>query len=106
MRTIAASELKRRGLAAVNSLLRKGPVHVLQRNRPACVMLSPQDYERLEAAAGAEEKTPDVWTLLKTLPTTGERTRADIDAQIADERASWDRPDQARAKKPTARRRR
>ena len=106
MRTIAASELKRRGLAAVNNLLRKGPVHVLQRNRPACVMLSPEDYERLEAAAGAEPKTPDVWTLLRTLPTTGERTRADIDAQIADERDSWDRPAPARPRKPSTTRRR
>src|SRR5262245_254812 len=101
MRTIAATELKRRGLAAVNGLLRKGPVHVLQRNKPACVMLTPHDYERLEAAAGGEAKAPDVWTLLKTMPTTGERSRADIDAQIAAERVSWDGTDmKSRRRKP------
>ena len=105
MRTIAATELKRRGLAAVNGLLRKGPVHVLQRNKPACVMLSPGDYERLEAAAGGQQKGADVWTLLGATPTTGERSRDDIDAQIAAERASWDvTVVKARRRKPVTKR--
>jgi PHD/YefM family antitoxin component YafN of YafNO toxin-antitoxin module len=107
MRTIAASELKRRGLAALHGLLRRGPVHVLQRNRPACVVLSPEDYERLEAAATADAKAPDAWSLLMGPPMAGGRSRADLDAEIATERASWDRPDtEERRKKPAARRRR
>ena len=107
MRTIAAAELKRRGLAALHGLLRRGPVHVLQRNRPACVILSPEDYERLEAAAVAESDAPDAWSLLKAPPVAGGRNRAELDAEIAAERASWDLPDlKARRSRPAARRRR
>jgi hypothetical protein len=107
MRTITAAELKRRGLAALHGLLRRGPVHVLQRNRPACVVLSPEDYERLEVAAGAEATAPDVWSLLKAAPTEGERSRADLDAEMAAERSSWGPGDiNGRRKKPAPRRRR
>jgi len=108
MRTIAAAELKRRGLAALHGLLRRGPVHVLHRNRPACVVLSPEDYERLEAAAAAADgKAPDAWSLLKAPPVAGGRSRAELDAEIAAERASWDLPDsKTRRSKPAARRRR
>jgi hypothetical protein len=107
MRTIAASELKRRGLAALHGLLRRGPVHVLQRNRLACVVLSPEAYDRLEAAAAADAKAPDVWTMLKELPMAGGRSRAEIDAQLATDRASWGPRDQKlRPRKSTARRRR
>ena len=107
MRTIAAAELKRRGLAALDGLLRRGPVHVLQRNRPACVILSPEDYERLEAAAAADGDAPDAWSLLKAPPVAGGRNRAELDAGIAAERASWDPPGvKARRSRPAARRRR
>jgi hypothetical protein len=107
MRTIAAAELKRRGLAALHGLLRRGPVHVLQRNRPACVVLSPEDYERLEAAAAADGKAPDAWSLLKAPPVAGGRSRAELDAEIAAERASWELSDMKtrRSKPPTKRRR-
>jgi len=107
MRTIAAAELKRRGLAALHGLLRRGPVHVLQRNRPACVVLSPEAYERLEAAAAKDAAALDVWSLLLGPPLPGGRSRAELDAELAAERASWDRPDTTeRRGKRAARRRR
>ena len=107
MRTIAAAELKRRGLAALHGLLSRGPVHVLQHNRPACVVLSPEAYARLEAAAKKDAALPDVWSMLTAPPIPGGRSKAALDAEIASERASWDvRGDDPRRGTPKARRRR
>ena len=36
--TITANEIKRRGISAVDDALLKGPVHVIQRNRPRYVI--------------------------------------------------------------------
>jgi len=45
--TIAASELKRRGISAVDEAIKLGPVHVIRYNRPRYVILSEEDYQRL-----------------------------------------------------------
>jgi hypothetical protein len=34
MNTIPAQEIKRRGIAAVDDLIAKGPVHVIRNNKP------------------------------------------------------------------------
>ncbi len=49
--TLAAGELKRRGLAAIEERLARGPVHVVRRNRPAVVALSEEDFAELVADA-------------------------------------------------------
>jgi hypothetical protein len=69
--------------------------------------LSPEDYERLEAAAAADGKAPDAWSLLKAPLVAGGRSRAELDAEIAAERASWELSDMKtrRSKPPTKRRR-
>jgi hypothetical protein len=96
MQTIAGSELKRRGLAALDGLLDQGPVQVLQRNRPACVVLSPAEYERLseQARGGAPGGPVDVWDLLLADPDPpgGGQERSALDAGLAAERAAWERP--------------
>lgn len=46
-RTIAASEIKRRGLAAVDKALKHGPVHVLKENEPAYVIMAEEQYREL-----------------------------------------------------------
>lgn len=47
MNIIAAQEIKRRGMAAVDSLLENGPVQILKSNRPRYVVMSEQDYQLL-----------------------------------------------------------
>ena len=48
LNVLRSAELKRRGIAAVEEALRAGPVHLLKRNRPAAVVLSANDYQRLQ----------------------------------------------------------
>jgi PHD/YefM family antitoxin component YafN of YafNO toxin-antitoxin module len=45
--TLAAGELKRRGLAAIEERLAHGPVHVIRRNKPAVVVLTEEDFAEL-----------------------------------------------------------
>lgn len=47
MNTIAAQEIKRRGLAAVDELLIQGDVHVIRNNRLQYVVLSEERYQDL-----------------------------------------------------------
>jgi PHD/YefM family antitoxin component YafN of YafNO toxin-antitoxin module len=49
MNMLAAQEIKRRGIAAVDGLIGKGPVHVVKNNRPRYVVLSEEEYETLMA---------------------------------------------------------
>ena len=44
MNTIPSQDIKRRGIAAVDEALKKGPVHVIKNNRPQYVVLSEEDY--------------------------------------------------------------
>jgi len=47
MNIIAAQEIKRRGIGAVDKALAHGPVRVVRSNRPQYVVLSEEDYESL-----------------------------------------------------------
>ena len=51
MNTLAAQELKRRGIAAVDDLIAKGDVHVIRNNQPQYVVLSQDRYQELVAEA-------------------------------------------------------
>jgi PHD/YefM family antitoxin component YafN of YafNO toxin-antitoxin module len=44
MNTISASELKRRGIGAVDEFLENGPVHIIRNNTPDYVVLSEDSY--------------------------------------------------------------
>lgn len=91
--TLAAAELKRRGMAALEQGLRQGPVHILKRNRPAAVVLSEQDYQRLLERAGEAQPQPgpDALEWLLAQEPGGRRSTADIDHQIDAERDGWER---------------
>lgn len=93
MNTLPALELKRRGMAAVEEGLRHGPLHILKRNRPAAVVLSEQDYQRLLARAGEAQAAagPGALDWMLAQPPGGERSTADIDRQIDEERDGWER---------------
>ena len=53
MRTIPAREIKRRGISAVDEVLKEGAVHVIKNDRPQYVILSEAHYEEL--AEGYQE---------------------------------------------------
>lgn len=91
MQSIPAQEIKRRGISAVDDLLRDGPVQVIKQNRPRYVVMSVDAYERL--AAGHADSSPSAWDWLdkpaeeRAYPA---RSRADIDAALEHERNAWD----------------
>jgi len=66
MATIAAGEIKRRGITAVDEGLASGPVQVIQRNEPRYVVLNMDQYQELREAyeeamaARAREALADV----------------------------------------------
>ena len=47
MNTIAAQEIKRRGISAVDEKLGEGPVHIIKNNEPRYVVLSEERYREL-----------------------------------------------------------
>jgi PHD/YefM family antitoxin component YafN of YafNO toxin-antitoxin module len=47
MNTIAAQEIKRKGISAVDEALRKGPVHVIKNNQPQYVVITETRYRDL-----------------------------------------------------------
>ena len=47
MNTIAAQDIKRRGMKAVDEIIDEGPVHVIKNNRPQYVILSEELYNDL-----------------------------------------------------------
>ena len=88
MNTLTVAELKRRGMAAIEDGLRRGPLHIVKRNRPAAVVLSEDDYHHLAhgkiAAPGG--LTAIQWLLSQHV--TGKRSKANIDANLRAER-NW-----------------
>jgi PHD/YefM family antitoxin component YafN of YafNO toxin-antitoxin module len=53
LRTIPASEIKRRGISAVDEMLCEGAVHVIKNDRPSYVILSEEDFAELVEAQEA-----------------------------------------------------
>lgn len=86
MNTLTVAELKRRGMAAIEDGLRRGPVHIVKRNRPAAVVLSEDDYQRLAQGKVAAPSGLTALQWLLTHPSTGKRSKAKIDAGLKAER--------------------
>lgn len=88
MNILTVAELKRRGMAAIEEGLRRGPVHILKRNRSAAVVLSEDDYQRL---AHGKVAVPSGLTAIQWLlsqPAVGKRSKAALDANLKAER-NW-----------------
>ena len=86
MNTLTVSELKRRGMAAIEDGLRSGPVHIVKRNKPAAVVLTEAEYQRL---AHGRVATPSGVTAVQWLlsqHTAGKRSKTQIDAALKAER--------------------
>jgi prevent-host-death family protein len=90
LNVLRSAELKRRGIAAVEEALRAGPVHLLKRNRPAAVVLSAHDYQRLQHSADQPETAgPSCLEWLLELPAAAVgRSRDAIDADLNEQR-NW-----------------
>lgn len=58
MNIVTVAEIKRSGFAVLDAALARGPVHLMKRNRPSAVLLSPGDYAAL--VAQAQRNTPAV----------------------------------------------
>jgi prevent-host-death family protein len=96
MNVLAASDLKRRGLAAIEECLKHGTVHIVKRNKPAAVVMSEAEYLRLSNRASSAKKdssaehglTAMQWLLSTAATTPNKRSKSNIDAAIKQER-SW-----------------
>ena len=87
--TITVGEIKRRGMAAIETALRRGPVHLIKRNRRAAVILSEQQYQQILARQpSGEPPTESAIEWLLSPRGCGELSKADIDETIERER-NW-----------------
>lgn len=46
---IAVQDVKRHGMGVVDGALRDGPVTIVRNNRPAYIVISPEEFESLES---------------------------------------------------------
>ncbi len=83
---LTVAELKRRGMAAIEEHLLRGPVHILKRNKPAAVVLTQDDYARLtgQQLEGVIGMSALQWLLSQ--PAAGTRSKAEIDGALRVER--------------------
>lgn len=84
--TLTAAMLKRRGMAAIEEGLRRGPIRITKHNRSAAVVISADDYQRL---TGDKRAAPPGLTALQwllTQPAMGTRSKQEIDEALAAER--------------------
>ena len=88
MNTLSVAELKRRGMAAIEDGLRRGPLHIVKRNRPAAVVISEDEYLRLAHGKVAAPSGLTAIQWLLSQPATGKRSKAKIDADLNAER-NW-----------------
>jgi hypothetical protein len=87
MNLLTVAEIKRRGMAAIEEGLRKGPVHLVKRNRPAAVVLSEHDYLALCEPKHPAPKGMTALQWLASLPSKGRLTKAQIDGRLREDRA-------------------
>ena len=90
MNTLTAAELKRRGMAAIEERLRRGPVHLVKRNKAAAVVLTEEQYEKLSQGR-LEAAVPGMAAIqwLLSQPMTGTKSRRQLDRELRAERESW-----------------
>jgi hypothetical protein len=85
--TINATELTRRGMTAIEERLRRGPVHIVKRNKPVAVVLSEDEYQRLAHGRPAASVGMTAVQWLPAQPTFGKPSKAQIDARLTSKRA-------------------
>ncbi len=89
MNSLTGAELKRRGFAAIEDGLRNGPLHIVKRNRPAAVVLTEEEYQRLtQGKTFAPSGVSAVQWLLKQ-SSSDTKGKAALDAELGAEREAW-----------------
>ena len=88
LNTLAISEIKHRGMAAIEQGLRFGPVHITKRNKVAAVILSEDDYQRLSGKKRAVMPGMSAVQWLLAQPPLGQRSKKQMDAALSAQR-SW-----------------
>jgi prevent-host-death family protein len=89
MNSLTAAELKRRGMAAIEEGLRRGPVHLIKRNKPAAVVVSVQEYARLSRHKDAKQPGMTAVQWLLKQPVAGTKTKRQMDGALRTERDAW-----------------
>jgi prevent-host-death family protein len=89
MNSLTAAELKRRGMAAIEEGLRRGPVHLVKRNKPAAVVISAEDYSRLSLRSRAKPIGMTAVQWLLNQPATGTKRKEQLDKALNAERDAW-----------------
>jgi hypothetical protein len=85
--TITVGEIKRRGMAAIEEALRRGPVHLIKRNRRAAVILSEQQYQQvMSRQPPGEPPTESAIAWLLSRHGGGELSKTRIDEALQRER--------------------
>lgn len=85
---LTSAELKRRGLAAIEQALLRGPVRLLKRNQATAVVITEQHFHQLQAQAAqaAEPGTPALQWLINLPPASQPLSKTALDAELASER--------------------
>jgi prevent-host-death family protein len=86
--SLSAAELKRRGMAAIEEGLRRGPVHLVKRNKPTAVVVSADDYAQLTPAKDTRRAGLTALQWLLGQP-AGKRRKSALDKALRAERKSW-----------------
>lgn len=89
MNSLTAAELKRRGMAAIEEGLRRGPVHLVKHNKPSAVVLSAEDYARLSAGRTSKKAGMSAVQWLLSAPAAGTKRKKQLDKALRAERDSW-----------------
>ncbi|MBU0674868.1 MAG: prevent-host-death protein [Proteobacteria bacterium] len=50
MRSVAAQEIKRRGISIIDNIIKEGPVHIIKNNHPQYVVLTEERFQELSEA--------------------------------------------------------
>jgi len=89
MNTLTTVDLQRRGIAAIEEALAFGPVHIMKHNKPAAVILRKSEYQHLIKRQASKQNSDTTHWIMNYKP-AGNRSKEEIDQQIANERNSWD----------------
>jgi len=89
MNSITAAELKRRGMAAIEEGLRRGPVQLIKRNKASAVVVSAEDYARLSGRKSTKQAGMTAVQWLLKQPVKGTKSKKLMDGEINAERDSW-----------------
>lgn len=88
MNSLTAAELKRRGMAAIEEGLRRGPVHLVKRNKAAAVVVSAEEYVRMSVRKDAKPVGMTAMQWLLQQP-GGTKSKRQIDRALRAGRDGW-----------------